>query len=496
MSLTQTQQDELSAMPTEDAVLMDNFWPQPSKVILRKGMDNWVTGFPSQVETLMAYNPQSGTNKLFAASATSFYDATSTGAVGAAVVTGLNNARWQHINMATSGGSFLMAVNGADKLRGYDGSAWWTDGDGSHDITGVDSATCIGIATFKRRMWLIKKNTASAYYGPTDGIAGAFSQLDFGPIFSRGGQLMTIANWSLDAGIGIDDYAAFVSDQGEVALYKGSDPSSATTWARVGVFHVGPPIGRRCVSALAGDVMLICTDGLVPLSKALMSSRVNTQISLTDKIQNATSAAIGNYGSNFGWQVLPFEGENMVILNVPVSAGSIQYQYVMNTITGAWARFKGWNANCWEMSDGEMYFGGNAVVCKAWQGQNDNGTAITAEVLQAFNYFGNPGMLKEFTLARPLIAIDNSVGFNFGINTDFDRSVPLGVPTLAASTQAKWGVGLWGVGLWGGEPAIQKTWKTVSGIGYAGAIHIVATTTAGRCEWSASTFAFKPAGIL
>jgi hypothetical protein len=206
--------------------------------------------------------------------------------VGAAVVTGLTNARWQHVNMATSGGNFLMAVNGSDKLRGWNGAAWWTDGDGTHDITGVDTATCIGIALFKRRLWLIQSGTSSVWYLPVDSIAGVASQLDFGSIFTRGGQLMAMADWSIDAGIGIDDYAAFISDQGEVALYKGSDPTSATTWALVGTFWVGAPIGRRCVAQFAGDVLLISKDGLIPLSKALMSSRVDSKIALTDKIQN------------------------------------------------------------------------------------------------------------------------------------------------------------------------------------------------------------------
>jgi uncharacterized membrane protein YeaQ/YmgE (transglycosylase-associated protein family) len=70
----------------------------------------------------MGYRPQSGTAALFGAAGTSFFNVTSLGAVGAAVVTGLTNARWQYVNSSTSAGSFLMAVNGSDKLRGWDGS--------------------------------------------------------------------------------------------------------------------------------------------------------------------------------------------------------------------------------------------------------------------------------------------------------------------------------------------------------------------------------------
>lgn len=487
--------DSLAEMDAADAVILDNFFPNPSKVIIRKGSTSWCTGLGNSVESLMGYKPQTGTAALFASAGTSFYNVTAGGVVGAAVVTGLTNSRWQHVNMSTAGGNFLMAVNGTDKLRGWNGAAWWTDGDGSHDITGVDTATCIHITLFKRRAWLVQKNTASAWYLPVDSIAGAAAKLDLGPVFNRGGTLTAIVDWSIDAGAGMDDYAGFISDQGEVAIYKGSDPSSATTWALVGTFWVGSPIGRRCTAQFGGDVLLISKDGLMPLSKALMSARVNTKIALTDKIQNAISTATTLYSSTFGWQCIQFPTENMVILNVPVGTG-MQQQYVMNTISGAWCRFKGWNANCFELFGDELYFGGAGIVYKAWQAQADSGSNINAEALQAFNYFGEMSTQKEWTLARPLVAIDNDTGFVFGINTDFDTTPPTGVPTFSATTAASWDVSKWDTGVWGGDPAIQKQWQTVSGLGYCAAMHILAATNIGRIEWSATDYAYKRGGVL
>jgi hypothetical protein len=242
-------------------------------------------------------------------------------------------------------------------------------------------------------------------------------------------------------------------------------------------------------------VLLISKDGLVPLSKALMSARVENKIALTDKIQNSVSSATSAYGSTFGWQCIQFPVGGMIVLNVPVSVGQ-QQQYVMNTISGAWCRFKGWAANCFELFNDELYFGGNGTVYKAWQLQADAGSNINGEALQAFNYFGNRSMFKEWTLARPLIAIDNTTGFVFGINTDFEMSPPTGVPTFTASTAAQWDVSKWDVGVWGGNPAIQKQWQTVNGFGYCAAMHIIAATNAGQIEWSATDYAYKPGGVL
>ena len=488
--------DALGAMDEKDAVILKNFWPLPSKVMLRRGSPLWVSGIGSAVESLMGYAPKSGTAALFGAAGTAFYNVTSTGTVGAAVVSSLTNARWQHVNVSNSGGNFLMAVNGADKLRGWDGSSWWVDGDASHDITGVDTATCNFITLFKRRVWLVKASTASAWYLGVDAISGAATELDLGPLFKRGGSLQAIANWSLDAGIGIDDYAAFISSQGEVALYKGSDPSSATTWALVGVFYLGAPIGRRCVAPLGGDVMLICRDGLVPLSKALMSSRVNSQIALTDKILNTISEKVVLYGGNFGWQPLYYPGHDMVLLNVPVATGA-QVQYVMNTVTGAWAQFTGWAANCFEVFGNELYFGANGNVFKAFSGYADNGTAIQAEALQAFNYFGGESALKYFTMARPIISTTEDVSLLYGLNVDLDTtSQPDGTPTTTSVNSGEWGTGLWGTALWGGGLVQQLNWQTFTGIGYSAAAHIKAASASGQMEWSSTDYGFQRGGVL
>jgi hypothetical protein len=97
---------------------------------------------------------------------------------------------------------------------------------------------------------------------------------------------------------------------------------------------------------------------------------------------------------------------------------------------------------------------------------SDAGAAISFEVLPAFNYFGEPETFKEFTMARPLLALGNNAAFSFGINTDFDTTQPLGVPTYTPTTAGKWDSGLWDVATWGGDPVIQKNWQTVSGTGY------------------------------
>ena len=141
-----------------------NYFPGVSSVNLRGGYSKHATGLPGQVETIMTYNG-AATSKMFAASGTGFYDVTSSGAVGSAVVSGLTNARWEYINITTPGGNFLYAVNGVDKPRLYDGSTWTAiDGSSTPAITGVTTTALSNITLFKNRVWFVQKDTLKAWY--------------------------------------------------------------------------------------------------------------------------------------------------------------------------------------------------------------------------------------------------------------------------------------------------------------------------------------------
>ena len=309
--------DALGAMDPLDAVTLQNFWPGTNSVILRSGYTKHATGLPAQVQTLMAYS--SGTsNKLFAVSDGKIYDATNTGAVGAAAVSGLTNSKFQYTNITTTGGSYLMAVNGADKLRTFDGTNWHKDGDGApYDITNVDTATVSNIILFKNRIWLTTSNTLKAWYLPVNSIGGAAVALDMTSVFQLGGYIMAGMTWTLDAGYGVDDYLVFITSNGEALVWRLTDPTTPTGISQIGLYKVGAPIGRRCFSKFGGDLLIITQDGVVPMSGALQSSRLDPRVSITNKIQYAMSAAISAYGGNFGWCLLYYPKENQLILNVP-----------------------------------------------------------------------------------------------------------------------------------------------------------------------------------
>ena len=486
--------DSIGEMKPTDAVYLENFYPTVSDVMLRKGFTNHATGLPGQVESLMVYS--SGTaNKMFAASTTKIYDASSSGAIGAAVVSGLANARFQYINITTSGGSFLMNVNGADKLQGYNGATWWVDGDGAHDITGFNTATASHINLFKHRVFLVEKGTLKVWYLGTDSIAGAANALDFSSVARQGGYIMTMENWTLDAGAGVDDHAVFITSNGEVIVYKGTDPSDATKWALVGIWQVGAPVGRRCSLKWAGDCLILSQDGLLPMASALQSSRLDPRIALTDKIYAAISQSTGTYGANFGWQLLYYAKANMLIINVPVAVGA-QEQYVMNTISKSWCNWTGINANCWCIFNEEPYFGGNAVVGHAWNGFSDNATNINGDAKQAFNYFGNRGLLKRWTMVRPIILSDGHPNSVSGVNVDFDDTDVTGSVSYTPTTTSVWDTAKWDVGMWGGGLTVTKYWQGVTGVGFAGAMRFKVASQTNEVHWASTDMVYEVGAVI
>lgn len=482
--------DALGAMPKTDAPIMTNLFPTTTDVRVRFGYSKWSTGLGSIVETVLSY-AGSTTTKLFGIAAGAVYDCTAGGAVGAAAITGLGNSRWQYVNIATPGGNYLSMVNGADAPYLFDGTTWTNP-----SITGVTTTGLVGVNVHKNRQWFVENGTLKAYYLPVQSIAGAVGTLDLSSFCPHGGYLMAMGTWTIDAGYGVDDLAVFVTNNGDILVYRGTDPSSASTWALVGVFYAGSPIGRRCFAKYKGDLLLICQDGLVSLASYLQSSRLDPQKSLTDKIQFATSTAISSYGANFGWDILLFPGENMLILNVPYGTQTGQQQFVMNTISGAWCNFMNWNAACWELYQDQPFFGGLGYIGKAWQTNSDAGDNITFDGLQAFNDFGISGRQKRFTMMRPTLYTNGVPTVNGNINLDYDLAAPVSTFTITPTTYATWDTSVWDTGLWGESLSVSRGWQGANGVGYVGAPRITGAVNGLEFRWIDTTVVYEGGGIL
>ncbi len=448
----------------------------------------------NQIETLMAYSG-GNTNKLFAINGGQIWDVTTQNAASLVTTVSLGGSRWVYVNVATSGGNYLYMVNqdGLDSPYTYSGSVW-----AQPSITGVTTTSLSNIMLHKNRVWFIERNTLKAWYLPVASIAGAANSLDLSAFFTRGGKLIAAATWTIDAGYGVDDLAVFMTDNGEVAVYRGTDPSSASTWSLVGIYWIGSPIGSRPFVKFSGDCLVITQDGVVPLSGALQSSRTNPRVAVSDRIQSAMSAAASTYGSNFGWQLMPYPKQNMLILNVPQQEGETIVQFVMNTITGAWGKFTEWNANCWELFEDDIYFGGtDKTVMKAWSGASDNSDAIECAALQAFNYFGSSGQQKRWTMMRPVFLATGGVPLSARMNIDFDQNiVNSDFSNTAPVNGATWDSAVWDAAQWQQDFVQSTGWRGANGVGFCAAPEIGISSASIHAKWVSTDVVLEPGAVL
>jgi hypothetical protein len=364
-------------------------------------------------------------------------------------------------------------------------------------ITGKNSNTFAYVNLFKERLYFVEENSLNFCYLPVDSINGAVTSFPLGGIFKNGGYLQAMGTWTIDAGYGVDDLAVFVTSNGEVAVYKGSDPSDPTDWALVGIWNIGQTFARKCVFKYGGDILLLTQQGLVPLSAGLQSTRLDPRVNITDKIFFAISQAADLYSANFGWQINYLAKYNMLLLNIPVGSG--QEQYVMHNITKSWARFTNISANCWEASGDDMYFGGNGYVARFYDSFSDDTNNINGFVQQAYSYFESRGQQKRFTLVRPILQTDNGLPTVLcGISTDFD-TVPLTSQITfnpSTLTIGVWDTSTWDNQNWGGQLIVSKFWQGVTGLGYAGSISLNVASQGIDFHWASTDYVMEKGGVI
>lgn len=501
--------DPLSAMPASDAVIMENWFPEAHQVRMRPGAFRYATINGADPGTLFAYNGPSASEMFLATggSAPGIFRILS-GSVSAQLVS-LTEGRGYHCNYATSAGNFLYFVNGADTAKLYNGTTWASiTGASSPAITGVPTSELSFVTAMKRRLWFTRNNSLSAWYLPLESVGGALVEFPMGTIFKRGGYLVSMGSWSVDGGDGVDDHSVFVTSEGEVAVYTGSDPDNASTWSLIGLFYVGEPLTRRCLAQFGGDLLYLCKYGLFPLSKALTSATIDRKQALTDKINIAFSQAVNSYGNYQGWQAVVFPSGPFILVNIPTDPVlGLSQQFVMNTMTGAWCKFTGWNAFSWAIFRQNLYFYGKGRsisngfqqpgVLRAWAGPSDLTLPISANAQQAFNYFGSRGQLKHLKLLRPTLAIDAPTALQLGFDTDFDLSDFGSINNLPSLAGPAWDAATWDSSLWTSSSQVRRNWTSVAARDfYAGALRLQVASASATVRWTATDFVVGLGGVL
>ena len=485
--------DAWAAMAPTDAIALENLVPRTSYVEGRGGYASHATGMTGNGKTLATYNALAGTSTMYCLTASGVYDVSSSGAVGASKAA-RTNGKHQWVNFGDGTNNYLILCNGVDKPLYFDGTTWVAvDGASSPALTGITTTKLVSPGVFKGRLLFIEINSLSFWYLAAGAAGGALTEFPLDGEAVRGGYLMAFATWTVDGGDGPDDRAVFVTSEGEVIVYQGTNPSSATTWSKVGSYYLGKPLGRRCFCKFGGDLVLLTQSGCFPLSTALQSSTIDYTLALSNKIDTAFTDAARSYGSTFGWKPTIFSAQSALIVNVPIQEDGEHEQYVMNTITKSWCKFKEWDAEDFVVFGNDLYFTNGTAVYKAWTGTVDGVNDIVFYGKTAFSAFGRSNLLKDVKLFQPVLQVNGSLNFLTDIDVDFGDSVIAGLATYTAVSSSLWGVGLWGVALWGAGFETVRTWTSpaqYAGFYVAGKIKIASHTLTVR--WMSNIYVYEP----
>jgi len=263
--------DALAAMPPEDAVVLDNWFPGLGSCRTRAGGTAYANTLGGPVRTLFEFNAKT-TRKFLGMANGKIWDISAIGA-GISLATGFTSDIWDCAQFDdASGGARMGLVNGADAPQQYDGttiSAMTISG------SGLTPANLNGIQIHKARSYFWDDRAQDFWFSATNALGGVLSKFPLGRLPNTGGNLMAMVTWSIDSGNGPQDAAVFVMNSGVVLVYSGSDPSTTTDWALVGRYNLGAPISKRAIKKIGADVVIATKSGYVSLAQIFQSGDFN-----------------------------------------------------------------------------------------------------------------------------------------------------------------------------------------------------------------------------
>ena len=355
--------DAVGEVPEEDALVLDNWTPELRALRVRRGYvphaysHGVVDHTAGSVKTLMKYD-SGAESVLLAADGGAIWDATIAGLASKLDEDGFTSDvwSWTMFRGGAAPDAQLVMVNGtALDQRTYEPSAELV----AFTLTNFDGGAApvpIGCYAFKNRMYYWEEDSQSIWYTELYAQAGDVHEFPVGTIGVFGGKVVSIESVTHDGGRGTDDYLLIFMSSGEVIAYQGSYPADEADWALVGIYNPGKPMGPQGFAKFGGDLYMMTDLDILPMSALLKGQEADKNLT---KISGAMQRVAYRRGT-FGFQVEFYPASRLMIFNVPTD-DSFE-QFVMNTVTGAWARWMDIDSSCWIEFQGDLYFGSENVV--------------------------------------------------------------------------------------------------------------------------------------
>lgn len=497
--------DPLALMQPTDAIEMDNLISSDSGLALRQGWYEYATNIGGNslhtVRTVLSFDDSTISSLASPLSQSELFATTDNGifliegggdmtAVAAEIA--LSGSQYAGMlystQFAAGGGNYLISCSETDGAFFYDGVIWkkyvFTTGSaGAGQISGIDPGNFVQVVAFKKRLGFVERNSGRAWFLPVNSFSGAALPFDFGPLFVHGGSLLALINWTQDAGQGTDDYLVALSSAGDVAVYKGNDPTSANDWACAGVWYIGtPPVGRRCFTTSGGNIYIVTEFGIIPIAQIVQGGLDNVLTASTDqtkqlrKIQEQLRRDFQFNAAAAGWELLYFPNQALLQLARPAVSVTEHSQYVFHMHTLAWSRILDIPADTFYYRLGETYGGtADGRVLRVYDGASDRmkidstgAQEVRARLTPAFDYFDSPPATKRALMIRANFQAAQKPAYAVAMNVDLFINSNPNWPVSLTTGGSLWDRDYWDTrAVWGGGVGSWADWRSVRAMGKA-----------------------------
>ena len=344
-----------------------------------------------------------------------------------------------------------------------DGGSWITGPTGS---TIVNGSNLTYVWKYRNRWFFIEGGSMNAWYLPTYAIGGQLQQIPLSGSTTKGGKLLAGFSWSIDAGDGIDDKCVFMTDQGELLIFTGSDPSTASNWRQEGRYTTAVPLGMNAWTQVGGDVLIATTEGIVPISASITKDIAQLDLSaITKPIKSLWRNEVALKRS-LPWTMCKWDEYGALFVTWPSGIHGNQYCGLVNVATGAWARYTGWDAMCFGRIRGDMFFGTQTgAIMEANKTGMDNGQQYTAVMVGGWEMFSSQSTTIVWRQARASFVARAGEPFlpQLSATVDYDIVIPPPPPAgIDPGPADLWDQGWWASTPPDADPTFQAKWDAAA----------------------------------
>ncbi len=235
----------------------------------------------------------------------------------------------------------------------------------------------------------------------------------------KGGAIVSAFNISRDAGMSLNAYIGFLTNQGEAIVYSGNDLDDPTNIAYNGTYQTGYPLGKTPFINWSGDLIIMTNKGFISAHSIFANGEnQSAQFIFSQRINTWVLDQAAQFGLQNGFMGLVVPSEDFVLFNIP-QGGNTFVQAVMNITSGKWSLFTNINAYTMCVADDKLLFGMDDGVYE--YGLSDLDTnLIPLEVWTSYSNCGSD-FLKRINFIQLRHASSNKINLAFAVYKDFEN---------------------------------------------------------------------------